>query len=62
VGGRIGLNAGLIVLWIAAMWLIGPESIIGFKHIPVLMAFAASGVMIAAVIGINSSWNRRFDY
>ena len=62
MGGRIGLNAGLIVLWIAAMWLIGPESIIGFKHIPVLMAFAASGVMIAAAIGVNSAWNRHFGY
>jgi len=42
VGGRIGLNAVLIVIWMAAMWMIGPERIIGFKHIPVLMAFATS--------------------
>jgi hypothetical protein len=62
VGGRIGLNAVLIVLWVAAMWMIGPERILGFKHIPVLMAFAASGAMIGAAIGVNSAWNRRFGY
>jgi hypothetical protein len=60
--GRIGLNALLIVIWLAAMWAIGPERIMGFKHIPVLMALAASGAMIATAIGINSAWNRRFGY
>ncbi len=44
------------------MWAIGPERIRGFKHIPVLMALATSGAMIAAVIGVNSAWNRRFGY
>ena len=62
MGGRIGLNAGLIGLWMAAMWMIGPERIMGFKHIPVLMAFATSGAMMAAAIGVNSAWNRRFGY
>jgi hypothetical protein len=62
VGGRIGLNAGLIGRWMAAMWMRGPESIMGFKHIPVLMAFATSGAMIGAAIGVNSAWNRRFGY
>ena len=60
--GKIGLNSLLIATWIAAIWAIGPESIIGFKHIPVLMALATSVVMIAAAIGINSAWNRRFGY
>jgi hypothetical protein len=60
--GRIGLNALLIGIWIAAMWVIGPERIIGFKHLPVLMALATSGAMIAAAIGVNSAWNRRFGY
>jgi hypothetical protein len=62
MGGRIGLNALLIIIWIAAMWGIGPERIIGFKHIPVLMALATSGAMVAAAIGVNSAWNRRFGY
>jgi hypothetical protein len=63
VGGRIGLNAGLIVRWMAAMWLIGLESIMGFQHIPVrLMVFTASGALSAAAIGVNSAWNRRFGY
>ena len=62
MGGRIGLNVVLIVLWMAAMWMIGPERIIGFKHISVLMAFATSGAIIAAAIGVNSAWNRRFGY
>jgi hypothetical protein len=60
--GRIGLNALLIGIWMVAMWVIGPERIIGFKHIPVLMALATSGAMIAAAIGVNSAWNRRFGY
>jgi hypothetical protein len=62
MGARIGLNVLLIVIWMAAMWWIGLERIIGFKHIPVLMALATSGTMIAAAIGVNSSWNRRFGY
>jgi hypothetical protein len=58
--GRIGINALLIMVWVAAMWAIGPERIIGFNHISALMALATSGVMLAAVIGVNSAWNRRF--
>jgi hypothetical protein len=60
--GRIGLNALLIGIWMVAMWVIGPERIIGFKHIPVLMVLATSGATIAAAIGVNSAWNRRFGY
>jgi hypothetical protein len=60
--GRMGLNALLIVIWIAAMWAIGPERIMASKHIPVLMALATSGAMSAAAIGVNSAWNRRFGY
>jgi hypothetical protein len=59
--GKIGINALLIVIWVAAMWAIGSERIIGFKHIPVLMALATSAAMIAAAIGVNSAWNRRFE-
>jgi hypothetical protein len=58
--GRIGINAGLIVVWGAAMWAIGPERILGFMHLPTLMALATSGAMVAAAIGVNSAWNRRF--
>jgi len=58
--GRIGLNALLLVIWMAAMWAIGPERIIGFQHISVLMALATSAVMIATAIGVNSAWSRRF--
>jgi hypothetical protein len=58
--GRISLNALLIVVWVAAMWAIGPERIVGFKHIPVLMALATSGAMLATAIGVNAAWNRRF--
>jgi hypothetical protein len=54
------MNASLIVVWVAAIWAIGPERIIGFKHIPTLMALATSGAMLAAAIGVNSVWNRRF--
>jgi hypothetical protein len=60
--GKIGINALLIVIWIAAMWTIGPERIIGFKHISVLMALATSGAVIAVAMGVNSAWNRRFGY
>jgi hypothetical protein len=60
--GKISVNALLIVIWMAAMWAIGPERIMGFQHIPVLMAFATSGAMIAAAMGVNSAWNRRFGY
>jgi hypothetical protein len=62
MGGRIGFNVLLIVIWMAAMWVIGPERIIGFKHLPVLMALATSGAIIAAAIGVNSAWNRRFGF
>jgi hypothetical protein len=58
--GKISINALLIVVWVVAMWAIGPERIIGFKHISALMALATSGVMLAAAIGVNSAWNRRF--
>jgi hypothetical protein len=58
--GRISMNALLVVVWVAAMWAIGPERIIGFQHISALMALATSGVMLAAAIGVNSAWNRRF--
>jgi hypothetical protein len=58
--GTISINVLLIVVWVAAMWAIGPERIIGFKHIPALMALATSGAMLAAAIGVNSAWNRRF--
>jgi hypothetical protein len=54
------MNALLVVVWVAAMWAIGPERIIGFQHISALMALATSGVMLAAAIGVNSAWNRRF--
>jgi hypothetical protein len=59
--GRISLNALLIMVWVAAMWAIGPERIIGFQHIFVLIALATSGAMLAAAIGVNSAWNRRFE-
>jgi hypothetical protein len=58
----MGLNAGLIALWMTALWMIGPERIIGFQHLPVLMAFAASGALLGAAIGVNAAWNRRFGY
>jgi hypothetical protein len=58
--GRISMNVLLIVVWVAAMWAIGPERIIGFKHISALMALATSGAMLAAAIGVNVAWNRRF--
>ncbi|MGH8071392.1 MAG: hypothetical protein ACRERE_40415 [Candidatus Entotheonellia bacterium] len=48
------MNALLIVVWVAAMWAIGPVRIIGFTHIPTLMALATSGAMLAAAIGVNS--------
>jgi hypothetical protein len=57
----ISLNALLIMVWVAAMWAIGPERIIGFQHIFVLIALATSGAMLAAAIGVNSAWNRRFE-
>jgi Zn-dependent protease len=49
--GRIGINALLIVVWGAAMWALGPKRIIGFTHIPALMALATSDAMVAAAIG-----------
>ncbi|HSF29359.1 MAG TPA: hypothetical protein VLK82_02650 [Candidatus Tectomicrobia bacterium] len=55
----ISINALLIVVWVAAMWAIGPERIVGFKHIPALMALATSGAMLAAARGVNPTWNRR---
>jgi hypothetical protein len=58
--GRIGINALLVMVWVAAMSAIGPERIVGFQHLSALMALAASGVMLAAAIGVNSAWNRRF--
>jgi hypothetical protein len=60
--GRISIHALLIMVWVAAMWAIGPERIIGFKHSSAVMALATSGVMLAAAIGVNSAWNRRFGY
>jgi hypothetical protein len=54
------MHALLVVVWVAAMSAIGPERIIGFQHISVLMALGTSGVMLAAVIGVNSAWYRRF--
>ena len=58
--GRISMNALLVVVWVAAMWAIGPERIIGFQHLSALMALATSGVIVAAAVGVNSAWNRRF--
>ena len=58
--GRISINMLLIVVWVAAMWAIGPERIIGFQHLSALIALATSGAMLAAAIGVNSAWNRRF--
>ncbi len=58
--GRISINMLLIVVWVAAIWAIGPERIIGFQHLSALIALATSGAMLAAAIGVNSVWNRRF--
>jgi hypothetical protein len=58
--GTLSINALLIVVWVAAMWALCPERIMGFKHIPALMALATGGAMLAAAIGVNSAWNRRF--
>jgi hypothetical protein len=59
VGGRIGLNAGLIARWMAAMWLTSLKRIMGLQPISVLLAFATSGALSAVAIGVNAAWNRR---